>query len=214
MYHGIAEKDESRVHSYFRTTTSPAVFAAQMEFLYRNGYQTCNLAQVIVQLEIGSGGVAKTVAITFDDGYRVFYRKAFPALNQFDFTATVYLPTAYIGEDSLQFKGCDCLTWSEVRELQRYKISFGSHTATHPQLRDLGKDAIEKEIVHSKQTIEEKTWCGIDSFAYPYAFPQADGEYKKMLRESLCSSGYQSGVCTIVGRAGRTSDPFFWSASR
>src|ERR1035437_7820808 len=105
--------------------------------------------------------------------------------------------------------GRDCLTWSEVRELQRYGISFGSHTVTHPQLRDLGKDDIEKELVNSKKAIEEKTGREVDSFAYPYAFPQTDAEFKKRLRESLHRAGYRSGVCTIVGRAGHGSDPLF-----
>ena len=31
MYHSIADEDESRVHPYYRTSTAPRVFAAQME---------------------------------------------------------------------------------------------------------------------------------------------------------------------------------------
>jgi hypothetical protein len=30
-----------------------------------------------------------------------------------------------------------------------------------------------------------------------------------MLRDSLRQAGYQNGVCTVVGRARRSSDPFF-----
>lgn len=209
MYHSIAEEDESRIHAYYRTTTSPNAFVAQMEYLHRNEYQTCSLAQAIALLQAGSAKAVKTVAITFDDGYRDFYRTAFPVLNQFGFTASVFLPTDYIGESTLQFKGRDCLTWSEVRELQRYGISFGSHTVTHPQLRSLEWDAIQKEIVNSKKAIEEKTGSAVDSFAYPYAFPQTEIEFKKMLRESLRRAGYRNGVCTIVGRSGCGSDPFF-----
>ena len=208
MYHGIADEDESRMHPYYRTTTSPAAFLAQMRCLHESGYQTVSPTQAIARLDAGEN-VAKTVAITFDDGYRDFYINAAPVLNQFGFTATVFLPTAYIGEATLQFKGRDCLTWSEVRELQRHGISFGSHTVTHPQLRDLDHDSIEREIVNSKEAIEEKTGCGMGSFAYPYAFPQTDAEFKKRLRDSLHRAGYHSGVCTIVGRAGPGSDPFF-----
>ena len=209
MYHSIAEKDESRVHAYYRTTTSPLAFAAQMEYLYRNGYQSSSLAEAIALLKGDIRSVAKRVVITFDDGYRNFYQTAFPVLNRFGLTATVFLPTAYIGETTLKFNGQDCMTWAEVRELQRYGILFGSHTVTHPQLRTLGKDAIEKEVANSKSTIEEKTGCAVDSFAYPDAFPQAEIEFKKMLREALRRAGYRTGVCTTVGRAGCGTDPYF-----
>ena len=209
MYHSIAEKDESKVRPYYRTTTSPPAFAAQMEYLHQNGYQTCSPTQAISLLKANTRSAAKAVAITFDDGYRDFYQNAFPVLNQFGFTATVFLPTAYIGETALQFKERDCLTWSEVRELQGYGIAFGSHTVTHPQLRDLDNDSIEREIVNSKKESEQRTGGVVDSFAYPYAFPQADAEFKKRLRDSLHRAGYHSGVCTIIGRAGRDSDPLF-----
>ena len=51
--------------------------------------------------------------------------------------------------------------------------------------------------------------AAVDSFAYPYAFPQTDSDFTKMLRDSLCRTGYQNGVCTIVGRANRMSEPLF-----
>jgi peptidoglycan/xylan/chitin deacetylase (PgdA/CDA1 family) len=209
MYHSITEKDEPKMRAYYRTTTSPQAFAAQMEYLCKNQYQTCNLAHAAAFLRSDTGKTVKHVVITFDDGYRDFYEEAFPVLNRFGFTAIVFLPTAYIGEGTLQFKGRDCLTWSEVRELQKYGISFGSHTVTHPQLRSLNEIAIEKEIVNSKRSIEEKTGCAVNSFAYPYAFPQTETEFKKMLRELLLRAQYQSGVCTMVGRAKFNSDPLF-----
>jgi peptidoglycan/xylan/chitin deacetylase (PgdA/CDA1 family) len=209
MYHSITEEEKSNKHAYFCTSTSPAVFSAQMELLHRGGYQVSSLAQAGALLEAGSPECTKTVVITFDDGYHDFYQSAFPILNYFGFTATVFLPTAYIGESTVQFKGHDCLTWSEVRELQKFGISFGSHTVTHPKLFGLGKDAIDSEIVNSKRVIEEKTGRAVNSFAYPYAFPQANGEFRNMLRELLRGAGYSNGVCTMVGRAGFKSDPLF-----
>ena len=209
MYHGIADRDESGVGPYYRTITSPATFFAHMQFLNQNEYQACTLMQLSNLLDSSLPIGTKKVVITFDDGFLDFHRHAFPVLNQFGFTATMFLPTAFIGETSRRFKGQDCLTWSEVRELQRYGISFGSHTVTHPQLRTLGNEAIEREIADSKNAIEQKTGCTADSFAYPYAFPQVDVPFKRMLRDVLERNGYHHGVCTVVGRARCDSDRLF-----
>jgi peptidoglycan/xylan/chitin deacetylase (PgdA/CDA1 family) len=208
MYHSISGEAET-AHPYYRTSTSPQQFALQMKYLHENGYRTASLPEIVGQLQGKGAVVDKQVVITFDDGYRDFYHHAFPALSQYGFSATIFLPTAYIGDHPVQFKGKDCLTWAEVRELSKHGILFGSHTVTHPQLRELSVPAINAEIANSKATIEEKLGSAVGSFAYPYAFPQTDSDFTKTLRDSLRRAGYQNGVCTIVGRANRNSEPLF-----
>ncbi len=208
MYHSISDEDESRVHPYYRTATSPAVFAAQIASLQSAGFRAVGLteaAQRIAQPAIPDNWVV----ITFDDGYRNFYTDAFPVLNRHGFTATMFLPTAYIGDTTTSFNKKDCMTWSEVRELQKCGIDFGSHTVTHPQLHDIQADRIKQEVELSKQTIEERLGSKVESFAYPYAFPDTDIQFRNRLREMLRNAGYASGVCTTLGRASRGSDPYF-----
>jgi len=209
MYHSITDQDESSVHAYYRTTTSPGRFAGQLKFLQGEGYTSCSLAHAMNLLQTKAPTREKLVVITFDDGYSDFYRHAFPVLQQYGFSATVFLPTAYIGDTPISFKGKDCLTWAEVRELNKFGIRFGSHTVTHPQLRELSVRSINNEVVNSKAAIEENLGSAVDSFAYPYAFPQADTDFRKMLRDSLCRAGYQNGVSTVVGRANCASEPLF-----
>ncbi|MBV9573021.1 MAG: polysaccharide deacetylase family protein [Acidobacteriales bacterium] len=209
MYHSVSEQDESATGAYYRTSTTPDRFAAQMQWLKDQGYRSCSPAQATQYLRENMSGAGKQVVITFDDGYRDFYSHAFPVLQQYGFSAIVYLPTAFIGNTSIQFKGKDCLTWAEVRELRSYGMWFGSHTVNHPQLHDLGRAVIREEIRNSKQEIEEKLGCPVKSFAYPYAFPQTDVAFSRWLREALVAGGYSDGVCTMVGRAKRESDPLF-----
>jgi peptidoglycan/xylan/chitin deacetylase (PgdA/CDA1 family) len=218
MYHNVSDgsegdssegKREAAAHPYYRTSTSPQRFAEQIKYLQGNGYRTVSLAEGVGGLRGESPAAHKQVVITFDDGYQDFYRHAFPVLSQCGFSATVFLPTAYVGESPVSFKGRNCLTWAEVRELNHHGIRFGSHTVTHPQLRDLSPAAVKEEISSSKKTIEEKLGCQVDSFAYPYAFPQTDIDFRNMLRDLLVEAGYRNGVCTIVGLARSKSDPFF-----
>ncbi|MFY9743486.1 MAG: polysaccharide deacetylase family protein [Candidatus Sulfotelmatobacter sp.] len=221
MYHCVSEDEQSNVHPYYRTNTSPAMFAVQLRSLKTHGYTSCTLAQAVRQLESElraqleakpeskTSTAAKSVVLTFDDGFRNFYREAFPLLSEYGFSATMFLPTAYIGDAPISFKGEDCLTWAEVRELKQHGIDFGSHTVTHPRLRELSASAINDELVNSKHTLEQKLGCPADSFAYPYAFPQTDKDFTQMLRNLLQAAGYKHGVSTIVGRANRRSEPLF-----
>jgi peptidoglycan/xylan/chitin deacetylase (PgdA/CDA1 family) len=209
MYHSVSDQDESGLHPYFRTCTTPQVFAAQMAYLHSRGYSTCSLTEAIDYLESGNQTAAKQVVITFDDGYADFYRSAFPVLDGCHFSATVFLPTGYIGDRPLQFKGTDCLTWAEIRELRNCGIIFGSHTVTHPQLSTLEPRAVKNEILESKQTIQDKMGESVDSFAYPYAFPEHNGHFVQMLRTALVEAGYRQGVSTRIGMAHRLEDRYF-----
>jgi peptidoglycan/xylan/chitin deacetylase (PgdA/CDA1 family) len=158
----------------------------------------------------GSAGDAqRPIVITFDDGYEDFYTHAFPILETYGFNSTVFLPTAYIGETPRQFNGAECLTWSQIRELRRAGIEFGSHTVTHPQLKSLKPEDVRDEIRSSKATIEQQLGCAVKSFAYPYAFPETDRTFRQRLRGFLEESGYENGVSTIIGTADRTGDRYF-----
>lgn len=209
MYHSVADEDESATRPYFRLATTPSQFLQQMTWLHEHGYRTVSLASAVGRLREGGTTARGMVVITFDDGYRNFCQHAFPALERFGFTATMFLPTASIADRPLVFNQRECMTWSDVRDLQQRGISFGSHTVSHPQLHGLHRDRIREEILRSRRTIEDRTGFAVDSFAYPYAFPQTDEPFKAMLRTILEESGYRYGVCTRIGRAGATSDPLF-----
>jgi len=209
MYQSISDERRAGVNPYYQTTTTLKVFAEQMAYLGANGYATISPAEAAVVLGNNAEASRKNVVVTFDDGFLDFYTDAFPVLERFGFRATVYLPTAYVGESRASFKGKPCLTWSEIRELRGHGIEFGSHTVTHPQLYDLEPGVIEEEVLRSRQTIERELGCIVESFAYPYAFPEPDVAFKGRLRETLRQAGYRNGVCTTIGRPDARSDIFF-----
>ena len=209
MYHSIGGDRDDHRSSYYQTTTSPQQFAEQVRFLYENGYSSVTLDAAVDRLRKRSADSTKAVAITFDDGFEDFYIEAFPILEQYGFSATMFLPTSYIGKSAQRFQGKYCLTWDQVRELNAAGVVFGSHTATHPQLHLSEPTEQRRELQDSKEAIEQALGSPVHSFSYPYAFPEQDHRFAQRLRETLAECGYTNGVSTIVGRAASTDHDFF-----
>lgn len=207
MYHSIQE-GTSNGHAYYETNTSPRTFALHMNYLRKNGYKTVSIDQAVGILgEHGTG--RRQVAITFDDGFRDFYNDAFPVLQENGLSATVFLVAGFTGEKHAKFNERELLTWRETRELSAQGIRFGSHTMSHPQLKELSVAQVDEEVGKSKKAIEDNLGCPVTSFSYPYNFPENHKRFVGMLRETLERHGYENGVSTVIGTARSGDDRFF-----
>jgi peptidoglycan/xylan/chitin deacetylase (PgdA/CDA1 family) len=149
----------------------------------------------------------RAVVITFDDGYVDFMTSAWPTLERLNFTASVFLPTAFISDRRRSFKGRECLTWAEVRDLSRLGVSFGSHTVTHPVLHSLPWPCLRSELSESRQQIEGTIGAPVTTFAYPYAYPQHESGFVSRFCRELKEQGYGLGVTTVIGRFSPDDDP-------
>jgi peptidoglycan/xylan/chitin deacetylase (PgdA/CDA1 family) len=208
MYHSVSNDAEPDSSPYYKTSTSPARFAQHLCWLSDEGFRSVGLEEGIRLAQQGGAGQEQVVVITFDDGFRDFYDSAFPVLKAHGHTATVFLPTAFIGQSRQSFKSKECLIWKEVRELRAQGIQFGSHTVNHPVLYENSWDEIESQLAFSKKKLEQELDEKVASFAYPYAFPQQDQRFIDAFKKLLQEQGYQYCATTMIGRVQSGDDLF------
>lgn len=206
MYHSVSDDSEAGVPPYYRLTTSPARFRQQMLALRRSGSTVIGLPEALRRLASGSFDGRRLVVLTFDDGLRDFATHAWPVLQELGFPASVFLPTAFIGSTRRSFKGRACLTWREVRDLHAQGVHVGAHTVTHPMLHGLGWPEIRRELGQARSEIEQQVRAPIETFCYPYAFPQEDEAFITRFRVELLEQGYAGAVTTMIGPIGPGSD--------
>ena len=155
---------------------SPGRFAAQMAALAQEGYRAAPLSQLIGPLREGRPErlPQRTVAITFDDGYRSVLETAAPILRAHGFTATLFLVTGACGAASGRRPAppwqppWPMLNWDEIGTLAAGGFELGAHTQTHPALPHLSPAEAEREMVESKIEIARQTGQEVRAFAYPY----------------------------------------------
>lgn len=185
---------------------SPQVFRRALDRLQAAGYRSLGLPQVVERLRQDSPLPERSLVITFDDGYQSVYDAAFPMLQSYGFTATVFLT---VGTEEKQrssqrlpsLGGRTMLSWSEIREMHRAGLAFGAHTLTHPDLTNLPADRVEAEACVSRAVIEDALGAKVACFAYPY------GRYHKQSRE-IVKRHYACACSDRLGLVTSRSDPY------
>ncbi len=181
-------------------------FRAQLRYLKLMGFEVLNLAQAHACLFEGKPLPKRSVVITVDDGYDDFREHAWPALQEFGCSATVYLVSDLIGQTASwltdwphQPKLMDA---TAVRQLKREGCDFGSHAVSHPRLSTLSAAEQRREIFDSKKALEDVLGEAVPDFCYPY------GDYSLRARDLVQEAGYRTATTCIRGAANLSDNPF------
>jgi peptidoglycan/xylan/chitin deacetylase (PgdA/CDA1 family) len=205
MYHSISVESTPRFRKF---VIHPDEFASQMGYLADRGYNTITAAEMALCLSSELPSVpARPVVLTFDDAYADFYTCALPVLQSYGFTATVYVPTAYVGETARWLEDVGeqdrkLLSWQALRDIAAERIEVASHSHSHPQMDRVHKAIVREEVYRSKSLLEEKLGIPINGFAYPF------GYWNKAARAAVSSAGY-SYACTVSELITRSVDGMF-----
>ncbi len=180
MYHYIEEP--SVTTTLKGLYVKPSAFAAQLQALEDGGYQTVFVSEIAAGLKAGKNPPAKSVALTFDDGYEDFYTNAFPLLQKHQAKATVYVIVNALDKPGY-------LSRAQLEELAKSPlIEIGSHTFNHPDLRRKKQKDADFEIRASRRILSGMTGQPILTFAYPF------GYYDQADQAIASSSGYLAAV--------------------
>jgi len=188
---------------HLKLSVSSNNFRKQLSYLKKNHYRVIPLKSLIDFLAGKKPIPKRSVVITIDDGYRSAHEKAFPILKEFNFPATVFLYSDFVGAK-------DSLTWDQMREMQRSGlVDFQSHSKSHPNLtiqqtdenNQAYLDRINNEIAIPSKMISQKFNTENYSFAYPY------GEANDAVLAALFTYNLSLGVTVTPGSNSSFSHP-------
>lgn len=179
-------------------------FSRQMAFLKKEGYRPVTMKEVLGFIDYQEPLPAKAVAITIDDGYRSVYDLAYPILKQYNFKATLFIYTDFIGGSP------NAITWDELRELTKAGFEVESHTITHADLtlRRKGESEaeylarIKRELRVPRELIRKNLGQEAVWLAYPY------GRWNDLVISMAMEEGYRGGVTVTRGASPFFVDPF------
>lgn len=148
-----------------------------------------------------AGNDALQVAFTFDDGYMSLHDKVAPLLQQYAASATVYLNTGQIDENTRRssdtalghYPNEQFLTWPEVQALATAGWCIGSHGVEHLDLTAATTVVATAQLAQSKQEIAARTGRACQHFAYTW------GRYNPALQQHVRAAGYLSAASGLHG---------------
>jgi peptidoglycan-N-acetylglucosamine deacetylase len=105
------------------------------------------------------GGRPKALVLSYDDG-RPSDRRLVQLLTRYGLRGTFHLNSGKLGT-------ADYLTREEVRDLYRgHEVSV--HTVDHPNLPDIPKDSVVREVRDDRRELERLTGGPVRGMAYPF----------------------------------------------
>jgi peptidoglycan/xylan/chitin deacetylase (PgdA/CDA1 family) len=195
MYHSVSEISEPKN----RTHVSTAVFERQMLFLKKHHYNVLPLTKVAELIKNHQKIPAKTIAITFDDGYKNNYTYAYPILKKYNLPAVIFIILDEVGRPQ-----GDRLDWAQIKEMQATGlITIGSHAlGPEPLINYKSEEVLRRQIFDSKRLLQQNLGVPIEIFSYP------GGMFNAAIRRMVIDAGYKLAAATNPGKDYPSDDIF------
>lgn len=186
MYHYISEVPAGADALRRDLTVTPARFAEHLDYLTGEGFTTVTLTHLASALRGETTLPPKPAVLTFDDGYDDAFANAYPALTQRGMTGVFFVVSGFMEQAGY-------LSWAQAAEMKQAGMEIGSHSATHPNLTELGYDALMAEVEGAATAIEQALGERPASFCYPL------GRYNADVINAVRQTGHLAAVTTADG---------------
>lgn len=185
---------------------SRETFRTQMQYLASAGYNVISLSDLYDYLSGQTESIPdNAVVVTVDDGWRSTYTRIYPEMKRLGLPFTVFVYPKFVGASAY------ALTWKQIREMSDDGVDIQSHTYSHAFLTRRRHSSfgpkqyakwLERELVGSREAIEEKTGRPVRFLAYPY------GDYDSRVARETMEAGYDAAVTANFGSVQRGTDLF------
>jgi glycosyltransferase involved in cell wall biosynthesis/peptidoglycan/xylan/chitin deacetylase (PgdA/CDA1 family) len=182
----------------------PELFAKQIAWLARKGYEAWPASRYVDALIKKDRLPDRLVVLTFDDGYANVLEQGLPVLREHGFSATVFLATGVVGQMprwatyTTHVMNERILMWGEAESAAREGLEFESHTHSHPFLEEQPGERVREELARSRVELEKRGLGRGRLIAWPY------GAYETRLGTLAVQERYTAGFL----------DDFDWSLRR
>jgi len=197
-YHDVGTDPSNHTEYYL----SPSRFRDQLEAIAGWGLRFTALDEIVTRLETGAA-LDGLVAVTFDDALAGVLGQALEVLRALDVPATVFAVAGVLGREPDFWPGAaPTLAPTELRSLVEAGLTVGSHTTTHASLPDVTAAVRSRELLESRERLEEITGRHVDLLAYPF------GHHDAPTRAAAREAGYRAAFTFSFGRVVPGTDPF------
>ena len=200
-YHYIRTVTDHADQMGFRLSVTPVNFAAQMDWLARNGYHPITMEDLGAYLAGTRGLPARPIVLTFDDGYADFYTNALPVLLGHDFKSVAYVVSGFIGRGGY-------MNAEQILTADRQGVEVASHTVDHVDLTAQSREGLRYQLAASKQALEHLLGHPVLSFCYPY------GRFNPGVEAAVAAAGYMDATTTRWGATRTEAGRYHWGRLR
>jgi len=182
MYHRFNED------KYPSTNIQMNIFKKHIETIKNTGYKFYDPKSFISEFNLPKN--EKKILLTIDDGFKSFYKEAWPYLKENKIPFILFVSTEPVGKFGY-------MNWNEIKEIQQSKFGYiGHHSHTHEYLIDMSEKEFINDIETSTKIFKEKLGYSPPIFSYPF------GEYSLFIKNYISKNfdaafGQHSGVIDV-----------------
>jgi peptidoglycan/xylan/chitin deacetylase (PgdA/CDA1 family) len=158
LYHSVAAPGRATGDHW---QVRAADFAADMAAVATSGRQPMT-ATGLARWLADPQRTGHPVLVTFDDGFADYADVALPVLAELDLCATLFVTTGWLDRTRMLSRSAVAALADDAR------TEIGAHSVSHVHLDTVGRDRALRELVGSRETLEDLLGRPVRSFAYPH----------------------------------------------